>query len=55
MRQHLSKCLESRRIAAFPSLDRSSSHVVTKKKSINVEVLLPNAGCWSDDSMQFLL
>ena len=35
MRQHLSKCLESRRISAFPSSDRSSSHVVAKK-SINV-------------------
>ena len=35
MCQHLSKCLESRRITAFPISDRSSSHVVTKK-SINV-------------------
>ena len=45
MCQHLSKCLESRRITAFPSSDRSSSHVVAKK-CINVRCYcrMPDAG-----------
>ena len=38
----LSKCLESRRITAFPS-GRSSSHVVAKK-CINVNCRMPDAG-----------
>ena len=53
MRQHLSKCLESRRLTAFPGSDRPSSHVIAKKEHKH-EVLLPNAGCWIDDSMQFV-
>ena len=41
----LSKCFESRKITAFPSLDRSSSHVVAKK-CINVRCYcrMPDAG-----------
>ena len=45
MCQHLSKCLESRRLTAFPGSDRPSSHVIAKR-SINVRCYcrMPNAG-----------